>query len=118
VAAEFALDSNVGTLGECGGEVSQPPKGDASMPVGPGFPRSGGVLPRRFGGEREHRDVRCVADLLFGIVAEETDESDSVEVQTFLLFCSSVSGTRKRVGRGSQDPSMANYKIGLDSGIS
>ena len=30
--------------------------------------------------------------------AEETDESDSVEVHTFLLFCPSVSGTRKRVG--------------------
>src|SRR6185369_16101960 len=52
----------------------------------------------QLGGDREHRDVGCVADLAFGIAAEETDESDSVEVHTFLLFCPPVSGTRKRVG--------------------
>src|SRR4030095_7462650 len=57
------------------------------MPFGPRFPRPGVVLPRRFRGEREHRDVRCVADLLFGIAAKETNESDSVEVHTFLRFC-------------------------------
>src|SRR6516225_117373 len=68
------------------------------MPLGPRFPRSGVILPGRLSSEREHRDVRCVADLLFAIAAEETDESDSVEVHTFLLFCPSVSGTRKRVG--------------------
>src|ERR1044071_3577452 len=68
------------------------------MPLGPGFPRPGVILPGRLGGEREHRDVGCVADLTFGITAEEADESDSVEVHTFLLFCPSVSGTRKRVG--------------------
>src|SRR6516225_8583913 len=68
------------------------------MPLGPRFPRSGVILPGRLSSEREHRDVRCVADLLFGIAAEETDESDSVEVHTFLLLCPSVSGTRKRVG--------------------
>src|SRR4051794_19345657 len=68
------------------------------MPFGPGFPRPSVVPPRRFGCERKHCDVRRVADLLFGIAAEETDESNSVEVHSFLLFCPSVSGTRKRVG--------------------
>src|SRR5689334_8376809 len=68
------------------------------MPFGPGFPRPSIVLPRCFGCERKQCDVRRVADLLFGILAEETDESNSVEVHSFLLFCPSVSGTRKRVG--------------------
>jgi hypothetical protein len=81
VAAQFALDGNVNTLGESGGELSQLSEGDASMPLGPGFPRPGVVLPRRLGGEPEHRDVGCVADLLFGIAAEETDKRDSVEVE-------------------------------------
>lgn len=63
------------TVGESAGEVSQVAESDASMPLGPGFPRAG-----------------------VSITAEETDESDSVEVHTFLLFCPSVSGTRKRVG--------------------
>ena len=86
------------TLGEAAGEVSQFSEGDTSMPLGPGFPGSCVILPGRFGREREHRDVGCVAGLAFGIAAEETDESDSVEVHTFLLFCPLVSGTRKRVG--------------------
>jgi hypothetical protein len=47
-------------------------------------------------------NTRRVADLLFGIAAEETDESDSVEVHTILLFCLCVSGTRQASGRGSQ----------------
>src|SRR5215470_1977045 len=68
------------------------------MSLGSRFPPSGVILPGRLSGEREHRDVRRVADFLFGIAAEETDESDSVEVHTFLLFCPFVSGTRKRVG--------------------
>src|SRR5215510_16475176 len=68
------------------------------MPLGPAFPRPGVVLPRQFRRQRQHRDVGCVADFLFGIAAEETDESDSVEVHTLLLFCPSVSGTQKRVG--------------------
>src|SRR5262249_62129511 len=87
VAAQFALDSNVRTPGESGGELRQPAEGDASMPLGPGFPRSGVVLPRCFGCERKHCNVRRVADFFFGIPAEVTDESDSVEVHTFLLFC-------------------------------
>ena len=33
-----------------------------------------------------------------GSDADETDKSDSIEVHTFLRFCPSVSGTRKRVG--------------------
>src|SRR5690349_12130619 len=69
------------------------------MPFGPRFPRPDVVLPRRFRGEREHRDIRRVADLLFGIAAEETNESDSVEVHTFLRFCPSVSGTRSEWAR-------------------
>src|SRR5690349_3512532 len=68
------------------------------MPFGPRFPRPDVVLPRRFRGEREHRDIGRVADLPFGIAAEKTNESDSVEVHTFLRFCPSVSGSRKRVG--------------------
>src|SRR5262249_6913324 len=64
---------------------SQPAsRSDTSMPLGPRFPASGVIIPGRFGGQREYRDVGCVADLLFGIAAEETDESDSVEVHTFL----------------------------------
>jgi hypothetical protein len=98
VAAQFTLDGDVSTLGEVAGEVSQLPEGDASMPLPPRFPRSGVILPGRLSGEREHCDVHCVADLFFGIAAEETDESDSVEAHTFLLFCPSVPGTRKRVG--------------------
>src|SRR5262249_41829615 len=74
VAAQLALDGDVSTLCESAGEVSQLPEGDASMPLGPRFPASGVILPGRFGGEREHRNVGCVADLLFGIAAEETDE--------------------------------------------
>src|SRR5262245_13234063 len=100
--AQFPLDGDVSTLGEVAGEVSQFPEGDASMPLGAGFPSSGVILPGRLGSEREHRDVGCVAGLIFGIAAEETDESDSVEVHTFLLFCPFVSGTRKRVGAAPQ----------------
>src|SRR4030095_6572249 len=96
--AQFPLDDDMSTLGEAAGEVSQFAEGDASMPFGSGFPGSCVILPGRFGREREHRDVGCVAGLAFGIAAEETDESDSVEVHTFLLFCPLVSGTRKRVG--------------------
>src|SRR5215831_10645216 len=62
VAAQFALDGDVSTLNEGAGEVSQFPEGDASMPLGPRFPRSGVILPGRLSGEREHRDVRCVAN--------------------------------------------------------
>ena len=47
VAAQFALDSNMGTLDESGGELSKLPEGDASMPLGPRFPRPGFTLPRR-----------------------------------------------------------------------
>jgi len=47
MTAQFALDSNVRTLGESGGELSQGAEGDASMPLGPGIPRTGVVLPRR-----------------------------------------------------------------------
>src|SRR5215813_8275950 len=90
VAAQLALDGNMSTFGESGNELSKPSKGDTPMPLGAGFPASGVILPRRFGGEREHRDVRCVADLPFAIAAEKTDEGDSVEVHTFLLFCPSV----------------------------
>ncbi|HZF22673.1 MAG TPA: hypothetical protein VE030_04300, partial [Burkholderiales bacterium] len=36
--------------------------------------------------------------LSFGIAADETDKSDSIEVHMFLLFCPFVSGTGKRVG--------------------
>ena len=100
VAAQFALDGDVSALNEGAGEVSQFPEGDASMPLGPRFPRSGVILSGRFGGERKHRDVRCVADLLFGIAAEETDKSDSVEVHTFLPVCL---GHSEASGRGSQD---------------
>jgi hypothetical protein len=53
VATQFALDGSVSTLGEGAGEVGQLPKGDASMPLGPRFPRSGVILPGRLGGERE-----------------------------------------------------------------
>jgi hypothetical protein len=73
VAAEFALDGHVRALAKSAGEVGQLPERDASMPLGPRFPRTGVILPGRLGGEREHRDVRCVADLPFGIAAEETD---------------------------------------------
>jgi hypothetical protein len=41
VAAQFTLDGDVSTLGEVAGAVSQLPEGDASMPLGPRFPRSG-----------------------------------------------------------------------------
>src|SRR5260370_13743718 len=70
------------------------------MPLGARFPVPGVVLPGRLGGQREDREIGCVAKLLLGIAADETDESNSVEVllHTFLLFCPSVSGTRKRVG--------------------
>ena len=44
VAAQFPLDGNVGALGESGDELSQPPEGDASMPVRARFPRSGVIL--------------------------------------------------------------------------
>jgi hypothetical protein len=87
VAAQLALDGDVSTFSEAAGQFSRSAEGDASMPFGPGFPRPSIVLPRRFGCERKHCDVRRVGDLLFGIAAEETDESDSVEVHTFLLFC-------------------------------
>jgi hypothetical protein len=45
VAAQFALDGNVSTLGEGAGEVGQFPEGDASMPLGPRFPPSGVISP-------------------------------------------------------------------------
>ena len=41
VTAQFPLDDDMSTLGEVAGEVSQFPEGDASMPLGPGFPGSG-----------------------------------------------------------------------------
>ena len=55
VGAQFALDSNVRTLGEIGGELSQLPEGDASMPLGRRFPAPDAVLPRRFRGEPRNR---------------------------------------------------------------
>ncbi len=48
VAAQFAFDGNVGAFGESGDELSQPPEGNASMPVRARFPRSGVILPGRF----------------------------------------------------------------------
>jgi hypothetical protein len=101
MTAEFAFDGNMGAFGEGAGEIGQFAEGDASMPLGARFPGSGIVLPGRLGGEREDRDVGCVGSLSFGVAADETDKGDSVEVHTFLLFCPSVSGTRKASGRGS-----------------
>src|SRR5262249_28546144 len=106
-------DGDMSTFGESGHELSKPPEGDTPMPLGAGFPRSGVILPRRFGGEREHRDVRCVADLLFGVAAEKTNEGDSVEVHMFLLFCPSVSGTRKRVGAAPKTRSCFSGGTGM-----
>src|SRR5258708_19869669 len=83
-------------LREGAGEIGQFAEGHASMPLGARFPGSGLVLPGRLGGEREDRDVGCVGGLSFGIAADETDEGDSVEVHTFLLFCPIVSVTSKR----------------------
>lgn len=102
VPAEFTLDGHMRAFGEGGGEISQFPEGHASMPIGARFPGSGIVLPGRLGGEREDRDVGCVGDLSFSVAADETDEGDSVEVHTFLLFCPFVSGTRGRVGAAPQ----------------
>ena len=59
MTAQLALEGDVSTS-QAAGKFSQPPEGDASMPFGPRFPRPGVVLPRRFRGEREHRDVGCV----------------------------------------------------------
>jgi hypothetical protein len=47
------------------------------MPLGARFPVSGVVLPGRLGGRGEDRGIGCVAELLLGIAADETDESDS-----------------------------------------
>src|SRR5450759_4128302 len=98
VAAEFTLDGHMRAFGEGGGEISQFPEGHATMPLGARFPGSNIVLPGRLGGEREDRDAGWVGDLSFGVAADETDEVDSVEVHTFLLFCPFVSGTRGRGG--------------------
>src|SRR5262249_778627 len=103
VAAQFTLDPHLPIFGARPGEISRLSKGAASMPLSTGFPRSSVVLPRRRSGEREYRDIRCVANLLLGIAAEETDESDSVEVHTFLLFCPNCLGHPEASGRGSQD---------------
>ena len=40
VTAQFPLDDDMSTLGEVAGEVSQFPEGDASTPLGAGFPGS------------------------------------------------------------------------------
>jgi hypothetical protein len=63
VAAQFTLDRHVPTFGEGAGEVSQLPEGDASMPFGSRFPRSGVIRSGRFSRKREHRDIGCVANL-------------------------------------------------------
>ena len=60
------------------------------------------VILRRLGGQRGDRDIRCVADLLLGIAADETDKS-AIEVQTFLRFCPSCLGHPEASGRGSPD---------------
>ena len=54
VAPQLALDGDGSPLrlASVPGEVSQLPEGDASMPIGPRFPPSDVILPRRFGGER------------------------------------------------------------------
>ena len=98
VTAQFALDGDVSTLGKSGDELGQPAKCDTAMPLRAGIPRSGVILPRLLRRQRKNCDIRFIAGFLFGLAAEETDESNSVEVHTFLLFCPSVSGTRKRVG--------------------
>src|SRR4051812_24657252 len=98
VAAEFAFDRDMGAFGEGTGEIGQFAEGDASMPLSARFPGSGVVLPGRFGGQRKDRDVGCVDGFSFGIAADKTDKSDSVEVHTFLLFCPFVSGTGKARG--------------------
>jgi len=103
MTAQFSLDGHMGAFGEGAGEIGQFSEGHASMPLGVRFLRSGVVLPGRLGGEREYRDVGCVSGLSFGVAADETDEGDSVEVHTFLLFCPFCLGHRKASGRGSQD---------------
>ena len=91
VAAEFALDGDMRAFGEAAGEIGEFPEGHAPMPLGARFPGTGIVLPGRLGGQREDREIGCVAKLLLGIAADETDESDSVEVllhvSPFLPFC-------------------------------
>src|SRR5215471_16620351 len=72
------------------------------MPLGARFPRSGIVLPGRLGGERKDRDVGCVGRLSFGVVADETDKGDSIELHTFLLVLPVGLGHRKASGRGSR----------------
>src|SRR5207244_5935227 len=88
----------MGSFGEGAGEIGEFAESHASMPLSARFPESGVVLPGRVGGQRKDRDVGCVGGFSFGIAADKTDQSDSVEVHTFLLFCPFVSDTGKRVG--------------------
>ena len=47
VAAEFALDGDMGAFVEGTGEIGEFPESDAPMPLGARFPGSGIVLPGR-----------------------------------------------------------------------
>src|SRR5215471_12728597 len=86
------------------------------MPLGARFPRSGIVLPGRLGGERKDRDVGCVGGLSFGVVADETDKGDSIEVHAFLLVLPVGLGHRKASGRGSQDKKLLFWGDRNDGG--
>ena len=57
VAAEFALDGNMRAFSNGAGEIGQFPECHASMPLGTRFPRSGVILPGRFGCQRKDRDI-------------------------------------------------------------
>ena len=101
-AAEFAFDGDVRAFGEGAGEIGEFPERHAPMPLGARLPGSGIVLPGRLGSEREDRDVGYVGGLSFGVVADETDKGDSIEVHTFLLVLPVCLGHPKASGRGSQ----------------
>ena len=100
VGAEFALDGHMRAFGEGwqNRPVSRRRHIDATRCE---IPRLRRHSSRTSWCQREDRDVGCVADLLFGVAADETDEGDSIEVHTFLLFYPFVSG-RKRVGAAAQ----------------
>jgi len=97
-AAQFAFNRNVGASFERTGKPCKLPERHTPMPVRTRFPGSGVVLPRRLRRQREDGDIGGAGNLLFGVVADETDERHSVEVHKILLVLPACLGHPERVG--------------------
>ena len=104
MAAEFALDGDMGAFGEGAGEIGEFPEGHAPMPLGARFPRSGIVLPGRLGGERKKIAMLiALAAFLSASLPMKPIRVILLRYIRFSLFCPICLGHPKASGRGSQD---------------